>query len=298
MFFLFVILSKSNLKIMKKIFLLLSILLASSLSYCQSCCQLAFASNDGNMAEFASNEKFIASHQIPLEYKHTSLVGGEMITFKTSETLDGNAYFVKSKIKSNKWLFVYQEWWGLNDYIKKQSDILYNEMGGNVNVLAVDMYDGKVATTREDASKYMQGANEKRLETIVNGALSYAGKKAKVASIGWCFGGGWSLKSAILSKKQAIGSVMYYGMPVQDVEKLKTLNCDILGLFATEEWISKKVIEEFAANMKTANKSLNYKIFEAAHAFANPSNAKFDEKASTEANGMALKFLKEKFKLK
>ena len=283
---------------MKKIILTLLVVLTTSLSYSQSCCQLAFASNEGNMSEFTTDENFVASHQIPLEYNHNSLVGGEMITFKTTDVTDGNGYLVKSKIKSNKWLFVYQEWWGLNDHIKKQADILYNEMGGNVNVLAIDMYDGKVATTREDAAKYMQSADEKRLENIVNGALAYAGKKAKVASIGWCFGGGWSLKSAVLSKKQAIGSVMYYGMPVQDVEKLKTLNCEVLGLFATEEWISKQVIEEFAANMKTANKSLNYKIFEAEHAFANPSNPKFDEKAATEANAMAVKFLKEKFKLK
>lgn len=283
---------------MKKIILTLLVVLTTSLSYSQSCCQLAFASNEGNMSEFTTDENFVASHQIPLEYNHNSLVGGEMITFKTTDVTDGNGYLVKSKIKSNKWLFVYQEWWGLNDHIKKQADILYNEMDGNVNVLAIDMYDGKVATTREDAAKYMQGADEKRLENIVNGALAYADKKAKVASIGWCFGGGWSLKSAILSKKQAVGSVMYYGMPVQDVEKLKTLNCDVLGLFATEEWISKKVIEEFAVNMKIANKPLTYKIFEAEHAFANPSNPKFDEKAATEANAMAVKFLKEKFKLK
>ena len=283
---------------MKKIILMLLVALTTSLSYSQSCCQLAFASNEGNMSEFTTDKNFVASHQLPLEYTHNSLVGGEMITFKTTDVTDGNAYLVKSKTKSKKWLFVYQEWWGLNDHIKKQADILYNEMGGNVNVLAIDMYDGKVATTREDAAKYMQGADEKRLENIVNGALGYAGKKAKIASIGWCFGGGWSLKSAILSKKQAVGSVMYYGMPVQDVEKLKTLNCEVLGLFATEEWISKKIIEEFAVNMKTANKLLNYKIFEAEHAFANPSNPKFDEKAATEANAMAISFLKEKFKLK
>lgn len=283
---------------MKKIFSTLVITLVTSFAFGQSCCQLAFASNEGNMAEFTTDKNFVASHQIPLEYNHNSAVGGEMITFKTSDVTDGNAYFVKSKVKSNQWLFVYQEWWGLNDHIKKQADILYNEMGGNVNVLAIDMYDGKVATTREEAGKYMQGADEKRLENIVTGALAYAGKKAKVASIGWCFGGGWSLKSAILSKKQAVGSVMYYGMPVKDVEKLKTLNCDVLGLFATEEWISKTIVEEFAANMKTANKTLNYKIFEAAHAFANPSNPKFDEKAATEANAMAISFLKEKFKLK
>lgn len=283
---------------MKKILLLITVLLITVTSFSQSCCQLAFASNDGNMAEFTKDKSFVNSHELPLDYKHTSLVGGEMISFKTADTINANGYFIKAKTKSNKWLFVYQEWWGLNDYIKKQSDVLYNEMGGNVNILAIDMYDGKVATTREDASKYMQGANEKRLENIVNGAITFVGKKAKIASIGWCFGGGWSLKSAILTKKQAIGSVMYYGMPIKDLDKLKTLNCDVLGLFATEEWISKKVIEEFSENMKKANKVLNYKIFEAAHAFANPSNAKFDEKAATEANAMAIKYLKEKFKLK
>jgi carboxymethylenebutenolidase len=42
-----------------------------------------------------------------------------MITFKTKDITNGNAYLVKSKTKSKKWLFVYQEWWGLNDYIKK-----------------------------------------------------------------------------------------------------------------------------------------------------------------------------------
>ena len=88
---------------------------------------------------------------------------------------------------------------------------------------------------------------------------------------------------------------MYYGMPVKEVEKLKTLNCDVLGLFATEERISKAVIEEFAANMKTAGKGLEYKIFNGVHGFANPSNPKYDEALAKEAYGMALGYLKKKF---
>jgi len=72
------------------------------------------------------------------------------------------------------------------------------------------------------------------------------------------------------------------------------LNTDVLGLFATEKWISKSVIEEFAANMKTAEKTLNYKIFEAEHAFANPSNQKYDEAKAKEAYVMAIEYLKKK----
>ena len=33
--------------------------------------------------------------------------------------------------------------------------------------------------------------------------MKYAGRKAKIASVGWCFGGGWSLQTAILAEKRA-----------------------------------------------------------------------------------------------
>lgn len=282
---------------MKKILFYLT-LMTNTFVFSQSCCQLNFASSDGNMAVFTTDQNFIASHLSPLTYNHNSEVGGKMITFPTNDGKNAIAYAVMAKKKTNNWLFVYQEWWGLNDHIKKQSDIFFNELKGDVNVLAIDMYDGKIATKPEEAAKYMQSADEKRLETIVLGALSFAGKKAKIASIGWCFGGGWSLKSAILIKKQAIGAVMYYGMPIKDIEKLRTLNCDVLGLFATEEWISKEIIEEFSENMKKANEKLNYKIFESEHAFANPSNPKYNEKDATEANKMAIDYLKKKFQIR
>jgi carboxymethylenebutenolidase len=141
----------------------------------------------------------------------------------------------------------------------------------------------------------MQGVKEDRLESIVKAGVAFAGSKAKIANVGWCFGGSWSLKSALLGGKQTVGSVMYYGMPVRDVEKLKTLNSDVLGLFATEKYISKEVIEDFALKMKEANKQLEYKIFDGVHGFANPSNPKYDEKLATEAYGMALGYLKKRF---
>lgn len=282
---------------MKKILLFIgSIALGFAAQAQTSCCQTVFASNDGNMAVFVDDENFATMHPTPIAYVHESTVGGKMISFATPDTKQAGGYFVAAKKKSNKWLFVYQEWWGLNDHIKKQADIFYQDLGGEVNVLALDMYDGKVTTTPAEAGQLMQSAQEPRLEAIMKGAMAYAGPKAKFASVGWCFGGGLSLKSAILGGKQTVGSVMYYGMPVKDVEKLKTLNTDVLGLFATEQWISKVVIEEFANNMKAANKKLTYKIFAADHAFANPSNPKFDEAAAKEAYDMAITYLRKKLK--
>ena len=245
------------------------------------------------MKQFALDPAFQALHPSPLPLDYSGK--GTMISFKTSDGIDAKGYLIKAKKKSNKWLFVYQEWWGLNDYIKRQSDTFYKDLDENVNVLALDMYDGKSTNDPKEAGKIMSEVKETRLETIVNGAVAYSGKKAKIANVGWCFGGGWSLRSAILGGKQTIGSVMYYGMPVKDIEQLKKLNSDVLGLFATETRISKEVIEQFAANMKAADKKLEYKIFDGVHGFANPSNPKYDEKLATEAYSMALGYLKGKF---
>ena len=246
-----------------------------------------------DMAAFAGDPAFQALHPSPLPLDYDEM--GKSITFKTADGVDAKAYFVKAKQKSKKWLFVYQEWWGLNEYIKRQSDVFYKDLGGEVNVLALDMYDGKVTADPKEAGAIMQGVKEARLEAIVAAAGKFAGKKAKIANVGWCFGGGWSLKSALIGGKKTIGSVIYYGMPVRDVEKLKTLNCDVLGLFATEERISKEVVEDFAAKMKMAGKGLEYKIFNGVHGFANPSNPKYDEALAKEAYGMALGYLKKRF---
>jgi carboxymethylenebutenolidase len=249
--------------------------------------------NQEGMAAFANDPAFRALHLSPVSIQYAAQ--GELITMPAADGNDAKAYFIKANKKSNKWLFVYQEWWGLNDHIKKQADIFYNDLGGEVNVLALDMYDGKVTADPKEAGQLMQGTVESRLENIVKAGITYAGNNAKIANVGWCFGGSWSLKSAILGGRQNIGSVMYYGMPVKDVEKLKTLNSDVLGLFATENYISKEVIEAFAANMKAAGKELNYTIFDAVHGFANPSNPKHDAAKAKEAYGMALGYLKKKF---
>jgi carboxymethylenebutenolidase len=246
-----------------------------------------------DMAAFAADPAFQALHLSPDTINYQVL--GQMVMLRSADGKDASVYLVKAKKKSKKWLFVYQEWWGLNDHIKKQADQFYSDLGGEVNVMALDMYDGKVTSNPQEAGKFMQGVQESRLENIVKAAYDFAGRKARVANVGWCFGGSWSLKSAIIGGRNNVGSVMYYGMPVKDVEKLKSLNSDVLGLFATEQYITKEIIEAFAANMKTAGKELEYKIFPGVHGFANPSNPKYDEAQAKEAYGMALGYLKKKY---
>ena len=185
-----------------------------------------------------NNKFFKAAHEDPLPFVYKSLKGKD-ITYKTSDGVDAHAFEIKADNNSPYYLFVIHEWYGLNGHIKQEAEKLHNDLG--INVIALDLYDNKVAANRDDASKYMQMVKTERAINIIKGAYSYAGSEAKVFTIGWCFGGGWSLQTAIEGGNQATGSIMYYGQPEKDVDRLKTLKCDIIGFFGNQdEWPSRK----------------------------------------------------------
>lgn len=256
-------------------------------------CHAVTVSN--GMAALAGNPAFVAAHANPIPFHYVS-AAGEMIKIDAPDGKAANAFFLKAKQPSNKWLFVYQEWWGLNDYIKQQAETYYNDLK-DVNVIALDMYDGQVATKAEDAGKLMQGADKARLGAIMKAAINYAGPKADIASVGWCFGGGLSLQSAILEGKQAKGCVMYYGFPEMDVNKLKMLETDVLGLFGSKDkFISTETLKKFEGAMSEAGEKVTVKVYDADHAFANPSAPNFDKAATEDAYKRALAYLKEKLK--
>ncbi|MBB3057421.1 dienelactone hydrolase family protein [Mucilaginibacter gotjawali] len=281
---------------MKKYLLVTLLISCSAMAFAQSkmaCCAKPSATKQ--FAMLAADKKFVMAHPLPLKFHFQSDIG-KPITYNTADGKTAGAFFFKAKRPTNNYLLVVHEWWGLNDWVKKESEKLYNDLG-NVNVIDVDLYDGKVATTREDAGKFMQTVKDDRAQAIIKGAIAYAGPNARIATIGWCFGGGWSLQSSLLAGKQAIACVMYYGMPEQDVNKLKTLNCDVLGNFAAKDgWINPKVVAQFEENMKTAGKKATVHEYEADHGFANPSNPVYNSKATTEAYNYTLAFLKPRLK--
>ena len=120
----------------------------------------------------ASTIGFATLHNSPKTI-HDFQQTGKMIHFPTLEGNEANAYFIPSKKKTKNWLIVIQEWWGLNDNIKNEADKYYKDLG-NMNVIAVDMYDGKIATTSDSAMKLMRGADMKRMVSIIQGAITYA----------------------------------------------------------------------------------------------------------------------------
>lgn len=276
----------------RQIIVLIFFVLFNRIVYNQekSCCSTG---KDISFSKFSEDKEFRDKHQIPAAFTLKDQLG-KMIKFSTEDGKEAIGYLIKSSSKSDKWIFVFHEWWGLNDYIKKESDELRNKLG-DINVLAIDLYDGKVADNREDAAKFMQSVDQTRAKNIIMGAIKFAGNNARVGTIGWCFGGGWSLQASIMLSTQGAACVMYYGIIDNTPETFKNLNAPVLGIFAEQDaWVTPEVYGNLKKNIEAAGKEIILKSFNADHAFANPSNTKFDEKSTKEAKELTINFFKNK----
>ncbi len=258
----------------------------------QSCC-----SQDQSWIAMASTKEFEAAHLAPLPLDYQQPQNASIISFETKDAKKGYAYYIPSEQATTKVLIIFHEWWGLNDYIKREAEKL-QKMLGNVDVYAVDLYDGQIATTPKEAGKLSKSLDAKRGERIVEGLLATAGKDKEIATLGWCMGGSWSFTAAVMAEQRTVGCVMYYGFPEQDEKRIKSISSDVLYIWASKDkFITKDVVDQFGRKVEATNHKFTLHTFNADHAFANPSNPQYDAKATEEAQVLTINFLKAKLRL-
>ena len=170
------------------------------------------------------------------------------------------------------------EWWGLNDQIKA---VVQELAGQGYIALAADVYDGEVATTRDEAMSLVRAfdpdAGREKLAALANWLKGHLDGTGKVGTIGWCFGGGWSLNVSLATPVDA--TVIYYGNVTKSADQLASLASPVLGHFGSlDRRINAAMVGGFEAAMQAAGKSdLTVHWYDADHAFANPTGSRYDE---------------------
>jgi len=192
-------------------------------------------------------------------------------------------------------VIVIHEWWGLNDNVRAMADRLAAE--GYI-VLAVDLYGGATATTPGGAGQYMVRVveNPEKAQENIRQAYEFVSEVAgapQVGSLGWCFGGGWSLNTALLFPDDLDAAVIYYGQVTSDEEILRPLNVPILGLFGgADAGISVGSVRKFEDALERLRKDHEIHIFPGAeHAFANPTGDAYNAVVAEDAWEKTLEFL-------
>ena len=197
-------------------------------------------------------------------------------------------------------VIVIHEYWGLNDWVKEQAQRI-SDLG--YIALAVDLYRGKVATNPDEAHELMRGVPEDRAARDLHAAFEYLKsqpnvKPDRIASIGWCMGGGYSLDVA-LTEPTLRAAVINYGHLATDPAMLKKINASILGIFGGQDrGIPVDDVKKFEKTLKDMGKDVTIVIYpDAGHAFENPNNkAGYRPNDAADAWNRTVKFFAEKLK--
>ena len=148
--------------------------------------------------------------------------------------------------------------------------------------------DGGNARGSAGADERALGRAPTRPRNNLRQAYDYLEKYAlapRIASIGWCLGGGLSLQTALQYPDALDAMVMYYGQVVTDADRLAPLNVPVLGFFGAEdESIPVRDVQGFRSNLMELGKTAEVLIVPRVdHAFANPSGGNYNEQAANEA---------------
>lgn len=192
------------------------------------------------------------------------------------------------------------EWWGLNQNIKDMANLLAKQ--GFV-VLAADLYHGNVTDNPQVAMDLVQIARNDQNSSVANlqAAVKYLSlapnvDSTKIASLGWCFGGGQSLQLALNSQEHPLAAtILYYGTPlVTDKESLAKIKWPVLGIFGdNDQAIPLPEINQFRTSLNQSGITNEIEIYKGVgHAFANPSGDNYAPKETADAWERTLSFLK------
>jgi carboxymethylenebutenolidase len=215
----------------------------------------------------------------------------ETVTISTSSGRKVKGALAKPGRKAPAVLLIH-EWWGLNDQIKAVAAELANQ---GYLALACDLYDGVVTTDAGKAGALMEAVDQAKARETLTAWVAWLRKSpdgnGKVATLGWCMGGGFSLAASTATPVDA--TVIYYGNVGATAEELAKLKGPVLGQFAEKDgWINHPMVDPFAANLKKLGKKHEIHWYDADHAFANPTGQHYDKADAALAWSRTLEFLK------
>jgi carboxymethylenebutenolidase len=185
---------------------------------------------------------------------------------------------------------------GLTDHIK---DVARRFAKAGYIALAPDLASRQGGTAKMPADQvtgFFANAKPEDLVKDLNASEAYLEKVSEVkpdkfGAVGFCFGGGMTLRFAAANPKIA-AAVPYYGPVPSPVSQMAATQAAILGLYGGNDARVNAGIPDLEKTLKDAGKIYEKKIFDGAgHAFNNDTGASYNEAASTAAWNDTLNWL-------
>ena len=192
---------------------------------------------------------------------------GSMIEFKRPDGQTSPGYLAEAaNAKGN--IVVLQEWWGLNDQIKKTAD-RFAQAG--FNALVPDLYRGRLASDQDEASHMMNGLDfmDAALQDVRGAVIHLKHLGGKTAVGGFCMGGALTIIAGV-KVPECDAAVCYYGIPPKEAADPAQMKVPFLAHFATQDdWCTPEAVAQLRQDMQGVSTPVDIHEYEGHHAFFN-----------------------------
>ncbi len=163
--------------------------------------------------------------------KAPPLQGESIAYFPGSPKTSGYLSLPEGNIKGG--VILIHEWNGLSQRIRETADAFAAE---GYAALAADLYQGKIGQSRSEnlaLVRETQSDPELIIDNLNAAVLALKGLSGaeKIATVGWCFGGGVALSYALGGETHE-GTAIFYGRLVTDPDSLRAITHEVYGTFA------------------------------------------------------------------
>ena len=184
-------------------------------------------------------------------------------------------------------------WWGVNDDIRAYADRLAAE---GFTVATPDLFEGRVATTIEDADRLSTELDEDVADAFVLAAEDELGRtlgdpSLGIATVGFSMGAAWALWLPA-QRQEVAATVVYYGS--MEGPSLSRARVPVLGHFAEkDEFEPEESIAAFEATLRSAGRDAEiHRYLGTGHWFAEPTQPAYVPAAADLAWNRTVRFLR------
>jgi carboxymethylenebutenolidase len=217
-----------------------------------------------------------------------------MITFPAGERA-GAGYLATPAGGSGPGVLVFHAWWGLTDVFRDVCDRL---AAAGFVAFAPDLYEGRNASTVEQAQALLEARDFDRMHALATGALGYlhehpAVAGSRVGTLGFSMGAAWAILLSSLAPNDIAAAVIFYGTESADFGAARAA---YLGHFAeNDEWEPLDGVRQMEADMRAAGRDVTFYIYPGArHWFVEPNRPEYDPAATELAWSRTVGFLGER----
>jgi len=187
-------------------------------------------------------------------------------------------------------LVLIHEIFGYNDYMEKVARELAS---AGFTTAAIDLFQGKKATTMEEGMKMRGEVTKEKLDDGVSKGLELVRRESgarKVGTMGFCMGGGFALQAACdLGLDFAVD---YYGLIQDEQDASKLVGPVLLVLASEDERVTPWAFQKFLPAAMKYKKRVELQLYpNTRHAFHRPGWEGHNAEAAKDAMDKTVRFL-------